>query len=157
MNEYEALAKFFHDTYEQLAPSFGYKTRKASRKRWKDVPENNRNLMVAVAGGVYGFLGIVQLQTANADLAAELKAMTLFHEDAKKQIKTWTDRWNDLWEENRWRTTEDITDEEMEWDKVVEALPDGAKVPVFMTMAEIFLDEGSDITHWRPATLPEGE
>jgi hypothetical protein len=44
----EDLAKMFHETYERLAPSFGYKTREASAKPWADVPENNRNLMIAV-------------------------------------------------------------------------------------------------------------
>ena len=43
------LAKLFHGTYERLAPAFGYKTRKESRKKWYDVPEKNRKLMIAVA------------------------------------------------------------------------------------------------------------
>jgi hypothetical protein len=45
----EQLAKLFHDSYEELAPSHGYETREASRKPWEGVPENNRSLMVAVA------------------------------------------------------------------------------------------------------------
>ncbi len=57
-------------------------------------------------------------------------------------------------EKNRWRLTEDITDEEMDWDLEVEALEEGDKVPRIMTMAEIFLDEGSEIKWWRPTTLP---
>ena len=44
----EALAQRFHETYERLAPSFGYETREASAKPWAEVPENNRNLMTAV-------------------------------------------------------------------------------------------------------------
>ena len=44
----EALAQRFHETYERLAPSFGYETREASAKPWGDVPEQNRALMVAV-------------------------------------------------------------------------------------------------------------
>jgi hypothetical protein len=42
------LARLFHDTYETLAPSFGYETRTDSRKPWDDVPEPNRMLMIAV-------------------------------------------------------------------------------------------------------------
>lgn len=42
------LARLFHETYETLAPSFGYETREASRKPWEDVPEKNKKLMVAV-------------------------------------------------------------------------------------------------------------
>ena len=42
------LAKEFHETYEQLAPQYGYKTRAESAVPWEDVPENNRRLMAAV-------------------------------------------------------------------------------------------------------------
>lgn len=42
----EQLAKQFHDTYERLAPDFGYNTRKESAVDWKDVPDNNKLLMI---------------------------------------------------------------------------------------------------------------
>lgn len=42
------LAKRFHEAYESLAPEFGYKTREASAVPWEDVPEPNRQLMMAV-------------------------------------------------------------------------------------------------------------
>lgn len=45
----EELAMFFHETYEKLAPEFSYKTKKASAVDWKDVPKNNKDLMIAVA------------------------------------------------------------------------------------------------------------
>lgn len=45
----EIVAKFFHETYEKLAPDFGYKTRKDSNVDWKDVPDKNKKLMIAVA------------------------------------------------------------------------------------------------------------
>lgn len=41
------IAQSFHDTYEALAPSFGYKTRSASAVAWRNIPEANRALMVA--------------------------------------------------------------------------------------------------------------
>jgi predicted kinase len=44
----EALARRFHETYERLAPDFGYETRKASAVPWENVPEKNKNLMRAV-------------------------------------------------------------------------------------------------------------
>lgn len=44
----EQLAKAFHETYERLAPGFGYKTREATAVPWHDVPEANRLLMIAV-------------------------------------------------------------------------------------------------------------
>jgi hypothetical protein len=45
----EALARLFHETYEALAPSMGYQTRKASAVPWPEVPDANRSLMIAVA------------------------------------------------------------------------------------------------------------
>jgi hypothetical protein len=43
-----ALAQRFHETYERLAPYFGYRTRKESAVPWEKVPEANRRLMIAV-------------------------------------------------------------------------------------------------------------
>lgn len=43
----EDIAQAFHETYERLAPGFGYRTREASAKPWHDVPEANRRLMIA--------------------------------------------------------------------------------------------------------------
>ena len=40
-------ARLFHDTYERLAPEYDYKTREASAVPWEDVPEHNRELMIA--------------------------------------------------------------------------------------------------------------
>jgi hypothetical protein len=45
----ESLARRFHETYERLAPAFGYETRRASAVPWEEVPEQNRQLMLAVA------------------------------------------------------------------------------------------------------------
>jgi hypothetical protein len=44
----EELARAFHETYERLAPEFGYETRRESAVPWEEVPENNKNLMIAV-------------------------------------------------------------------------------------------------------------
>lgn len=48
----EDLARLFHETYERMAPDHGYDTRKASAVPWAEVPEKNRNLMIAVAGHI---------------------------------------------------------------------------------------------------------
>ncbi|MFJ6729371.1 hypothetical protein ACIQPQ_31165 [Streptomyces sp. NPDC091281] len=48
MSTPERIAQRFHEAYEDLAPSHGYETREASRKPWADVPEQNKNLMIAV-------------------------------------------------------------------------------------------------------------
>jgi hypothetical protein len=48
----EKLAQQFHETYERLAPQFGYETRKESAKPWSDVPDQNKQLMIAVCGEI---------------------------------------------------------------------------------------------------------
>ncbi len=40
-------AEFFHETYERLAPEYGYETREESAVPWDELPENHRYLMVA--------------------------------------------------------------------------------------------------------------
>lgn len=45
-------AQDFHDTYERIAPKFGYETRPESAKPWSEVPEKNRKLMQAVVAEV---------------------------------------------------------------------------------------------------------
>ncbi len=49
MTSAEHIAAQFHETYERLAPNFGYRTRDASAKPWQDVPDTNKKLMIAVA------------------------------------------------------------------------------------------------------------
>ena len=44
----EELARKFHQTYEELAPEYGYETREESAVPWHQVPENNKKLMIAV-------------------------------------------------------------------------------------------------------------
>ncbi len=48
----EQVAELFHETYERLAPDYSYQTRKASAVPWQYVPENNKQLMIAVAAEV---------------------------------------------------------------------------------------------------------
>lgn len=43
----EVVAQLFHETYESLAPQFGYETRLESAVPWVQLPEANRELMVA--------------------------------------------------------------------------------------------------------------
>ena len=49
---FEDIAKLFHQTYERLAPDFGYETRAESAVPWEEVPENQRRLMTATVRGV---------------------------------------------------------------------------------------------------------
>lgn len=48
----EELAQLFHETYEKLAPDYGYNTRAATAVPWSKVPEPNKSLMIAVADKV---------------------------------------------------------------------------------------------------------
>lgn len=50
----DGLAQLFHETYEALAPSFGYETRKESARPWAEVPAQNKALMTAVASVIIG-------------------------------------------------------------------------------------------------------
>jgi hypothetical protein len=52
----EVAAKF-HETYERLAPSFGYQTRPETRTDWGDLPDGNKQLMMAVATEVLRYIG----------------------------------------------------------------------------------------------------
>lgn len=49
-NAAAGITREFHETYERLAPSHGYETRRASAVPWDEVPEQNRALMLAVVG-----------------------------------------------------------------------------------------------------------
>jgi len=51
----ESMAKFFHETYERMAPDYEYETRKESAVPWDEVPENNKRLMIAVCGDVLAY------------------------------------------------------------------------------------------------------
>lgn len=60
----EAAAKAGHDTYERLAPDYGYETRPESRIKWDDLPQAHRNLMVvAYTAGVDAYLAALQEDT----------------------------------------------------------------------------------------------
>lgn len=48
MSTAEEIAKSFHESYEQQASNFNYKTRVATSKPWDAIPENNKKLMIAV-------------------------------------------------------------------------------------------------------------
>lgn len=56
----EKVAVEFHGTYERLAPEFNYTTRERSVKPWAHVPQNNKQLMIAVVQDLMD-KGIIQL------------------------------------------------------------------------------------------------
>lgn len=52
--DYVAVAKEFHTAYEQVAPNYGYETREASAVPWEDVPEQNKQVMIATVAALIG-------------------------------------------------------------------------------------------------------
>lgn len=48
----EEIAKTFHYTYEALAPLFRWETQTASRTSWEDLPDKNKNLMIATVASL---------------------------------------------------------------------------------------------------------
>lgn len=55
----EVIARRFHETYEALAPMFGYETRKRSAVPWAQVPDDNKDLMRAVVGALLDVGGVM--------------------------------------------------------------------------------------------------
>lgn len=75
MSDDSELARRFHEAYERLAPSFGYKTRDETAVPWEDVPEANKRLMEAVVGEVCDRLSVERdrLDDRNAALRDQLE------------------------------------------------------------------------------------
>ena len=48
----EPIARLFHDTYEELAPRYGWETQERSRKEWADVPPENKAVVLATTAEV---------------------------------------------------------------------------------------------------------
>ncbi len=67
----ESVARLFHETYERLAPSFDYHTRDATAKPWKEVPERNKQLMIATAAEVLAVLFPPEATVPSATKVAE--------------------------------------------------------------------------------------
>lgn len=69
------MAKFFHTTYEELAPDFSYTTRKASAVPWEQVPEDNKRLMIATCRhAITDFLGGQCLETTVVEAGSEYQS-----------------------------------------------------------------------------------
>ena len=72
----EDVARMFHETYERLAPDYGYRTREASAKPWDEVPEQNKALMVATVTEVLAALDLPgREQALREKIAQEILAV----------------------------------------------------------------------------------
>jgi hypothetical protein len=49
-NKTEALARFLHDSYEEIAKAKGWNTQDSCKKEFKDLPIKNRETMISLAG-----------------------------------------------------------------------------------------------------------
>ena len=72
----EELARLFHETYERLAPSFGYSTPPYSVLPWKYVAEVDKQLMIAVAGEV--LKSVVFKPTLSRETVREMRVLLLW-------------------------------------------------------------------------------
>jgi hypothetical protein len=70
LQDAESLAKWFHESYEALAPHHNYKTRGASAVPWEKVPQENRALMLDVCGRL--------LEEVSRVFACEQEVVNLF-------------------------------------------------------------------------------
>ena len=86
----EDIARRFHETYERLAPEFGYETRKESAVPWEEVPEQNRNLMIAVVSNLLDN-GVIHYEDrqiiTSPDVPIEIRLER--HELAIAMLSTW--------------------------------------------------------------------
>lgn len=79
----ERLAQMFHETYERLAPGHGYKTRERSAVPWCDLPEDNKNLMIAVCGEILGRIG---LQDEDEDEKKKFNILVVDDDEGIQQV-----------------------------------------------------------------------
>ncbi len=93
----------------------------------------------------YGFEGLDKQEAENLDLDLS---------DIGKSVSDLQSKLTALQEQTRWIPA-DEPPEDIDWDKKVWAIEDCSEIPTAMTMAEIFLDENSDVTHWKPIILPK--
>ena len=68
IGDYE-LAELFHSTYGRLAPNYGLKTREASAVPFRDLPLDDKRLMLAVAVEVKKALGTTRTQRFKIEVA----------------------------------------------------------------------------------------
>ena len=67
----ELVARRFHEVYEARALDFGYRTRTESAVPWDEVPEPNKNLMLATAAQLLDEGFIILAEEANRQHKAD--------------------------------------------------------------------------------------
>lgn len=56
----ECLARLFHDTYLELKPLYGWEVQPGTDVPFDELPDANRDLMIAVAQRVLENMGLIQ-------------------------------------------------------------------------------------------------
>ncbi len=76
----EQLAKLFHETYERLAPHFGYETRQETAIAWEAIPATspNKRLMIAVCRELLA-------SGVGSSILYEINTMMLAHINSKDE------------------------------------------------------------------------
>ena len=64
----EELAKLFHDKYEEQAKRVGWKTQEECRVEFKDLPKENKEVMLLVVKAVIKYLNKRKDKLAGEDL-----------------------------------------------------------------------------------------
>ena len=71
MTDAESLARLFHETYERLAPQYGYETREDTKEF--DAESPNGKLMIAVCGEVAARLEVLEIYDMAKPLPLQLE------------------------------------------------------------------------------------
>lgn len=76
------------------------------------------------------------------------KAAAKYHKEELERLRAELDK-------HRWIPVENGPPDSIDWKQEVQVLECDSKIPMTMTMEEIFLDEGSDAEYWKPIILPD--
>ena len=104
VDEAVKLAQIFHETYERLAPQYGYETRKDSAVAWENVPAKNRALMIAVCA---------KIQAARSSKPSMVNVPYIDGEPSREWVEKTTDLPGLLSCLSAWRTDE-ATDKDLQ-------------------------------------------
>jgi hypothetical protein len=89
----EEIARAFHDAYEALAPHFSYETRPENAKPWNEIPERNRDLMIATVRAVlFEPIGAYPGPSREPSPRDEGREEEPMPADARRALKTLLDR-----------------------------------------------------------------
>jgi Protein of unknown function (DUF551) len=170
----EELAQRFHEAYGRLAPNFGYRLRDGFDVPWAEVPEKNRQLMIAVCAELlrevvakpgepdwkHEWGTLKMLAIANADLQHAVSCMNRSCQRCNKLAKELEGEGVAKPGESRWISVQErLPDPETRLVYVAAIRENGAQMDGESFYSEEFgwndvEDQGfmtpPVVTHWRP-------